>query len=105
MYSHDLQTCDWPRNVNQIHCNSSAAIPTNSGNSLITKTTTLRPRTRTTSKNQDYSYKPIKIENSYDLSGIVAQNNDQEEGARSGRSYAQSGPEQKIYGKDFISGR
>jgi hypothetical protein len=77
-------TCDWPRNVNQLFCNST--IP---------------------QINREHIYKPIKIESNYDLSTLLKTrtNNEADEGSRSGRSYAQSGPELKYDTKENLQGR
>lgn len=98
MYSNELQTCDWPRNVNQNYCH---------GNNTLQETIPKKPQKsrghqRTTPPpTTSYVYKPIKIENYSDLSSVIATRNEQEEeGARSGRSYAQSGPEKEFYNKN-----
>jgi hypothetical protein len=108
MYSNELQTCDWPRNVNQ--CNGTGAVlsQNNIQSVAVAAPAVGRVRSTTQSSSQQttsdrYAYKPIKIESYGDLRDAIAGNQQNEEylqSGRAGRSYAQEIPDYKnSYGK------
>lgn len=111
MYSHDLQTCDWPRNV---YCyNGTTFVDNNNVQQPSPQESRSRTRgavspTQVSTRNPSYSYNPIKIETYGQLSraqeessvvgkkpGRVVIPDDEYQQQRSGRSYEGSLPNYK----------
>lgn len=105
MYSHDLQTCDWPRNV---YCYNGTTFQDNNSVQQVQQESRQRTRGGGRESNQRLSYNPIKIETYGQLSraqeessvvgkkpGRVVLVDDEYQRQRSGRSYEGSLPNYK----------
>lgn len=109
MYSHDLQTCDWPRNV---YCYNGTTFVDNNSVQQVQQESRTRTRggggSQQSGGNQRLSYNPIKIETYGQLSraaeessvvgkkpGRVVLVDDEYQQQRSGRSYEGSLPNYK----------